>query len=161
MAYIFLSRYYYPISLLLSIITILDNFPHLRQSWNCLFQVSLLLLLLHVQLCIYNAKSVKDYKYFFYQYSEFHVFTRQSSVGNCYQWYQIRMTSIQEGTQVSVTHVGQSHPAKTFNGSHPLNVFAEQPILNSWEGSGCRRHCQISLCHFKVSKCHFRCLTES
>ena len=29
------------------------------------------------------------------------------------------MTSIQEGTQVPVTHVGQSHPAKTFNGSHP------------------------------------------
>ena len=29
--------------------------------------------------------SMKDYKYFFYQYSEFHVFTRQSSVENCYQ----------------------------------------------------------------------------
>ena len=28
---------------------------------------------------------MKDYKYFFYQYSEFHVFTRQSSVENCYQ----------------------------------------------------------------------------
>ena len=54
------------------------------------------------------------------------------------------MTSIQEGTQVPVTHVGQSHPAKTFNGSHPLNVFAEQPILNAWKGSGCQRHCQIS-----------------
>ena len=34
------------------------------------------------------------------------------------------MTSIQEGT-----HIEQSHPAKTFNCSHPLNVFAEQPIL--------------------------------
>ena len=35
----------------------------------------------------YNAKreSMKDYKYFFYQYSKFHVFTRQSSVENCYQ----------------------------------------------------------------------------
>ena len=34
----------------------------------------------------YDAKreSVKDYKCFFYQYSEFHVFTRQSSVENCY-----------------------------------------------------------------------------
>ena len=32
----------------------------------------------------YNAKrgSVKDYMCFFYQYSEFHVFTRQSSVEN-------------------------------------------------------------------------------
>ena len=29
-------------------------------------------------------QSVKDYKCFFYQYSEFHVFTRQSSVENCY-----------------------------------------------------------------------------
>ena len=36
---------------------------------------------------IYKAKreSMKDYKYFFYQYLEFHVFTRQSSVENCYQ----------------------------------------------------------------------------
>ena len=35
----------------------------------------------------YNAKreSMKDYKYFFYQYWEFHVFTRQSSVENYYQ----------------------------------------------------------------------------
>ena len=41
------------------------------------------------------------------------------------------MTSIQEGTQVPVTHVGQSHLAKAFNGSHPLNDFAEQPILNA------------------------------
>ena len=54
------------------------------------------------------------------------------------------MTSVQEGTQVPVTHVGLSHPAKTFNGSHLLNVFAEQPILNAWKGSGCQRHCQIS-----------------
>ena len=60
------------------------------------------------------------------------------------QWYQIRMTTIQEGTQVCITHVGQSHPAKTFNGSHPLNVFAEQPILNAWKGSRCQRHYQIS-----------------
>ena len=41
------------------------------------------------------------------------------------------MTSIQEGTQVPVTHLGQSHPAKAFIGSHPLNIFAEQPILNA------------------------------
>ena len=40
-------------------------------------------------------------------------------------WYQIRMTSIQEITQVPVTHVGQSHPAKTCNGIHPLNVFCK------------------------------------
>ena len=100
----------------------------------------------------YNAKreSMKEYKYFFYQYSEFHVFTRQSSVKNCYQRtnYNImvsnRMTSILEVTQVPVTHVVQSHPAKTFNGIHPLNVFAKLPILNAWKGSGCQRYCQIS-----------------
>ena len=42
---------------------------------------------IHIYIYIYNAKreSIKDYKCFFYQYSEFHVFTRQSSVGNCYQ----------------------------------------------------------------------------
>ena len=28
---------------------------------------------------------MKNYKYFFHQYSEFHVFTRQSSVENCYR----------------------------------------------------------------------------
>ena len=27
------------------------------------------------------------------------------------------------GTQVPVTHIGQRHPAKAINGSHPLNVF--------------------------------------
>ena len=41
------------------------------------------------------------------------------------------MTSIQEDIQVPITHVGQSHPAKTFNGSHSLNVFAQQPILKA------------------------------
>ena len=42
------------------------------------------------------------------------------------------MTSLQEGTQVPITHIGQSHPAKTLNGSHTLNVFVEQVILNAW-----------------------------
>ena len=40
------------------------------------------------------------------------------------------MMSLQEGTQVPVTHIGQIHPTKAFNGSRPLNVFAEQLILN-------------------------------
>ena len=39
------------------------------------------------------------------------------------KWYQIRMTSLQEGTQVSVPHIRQSHPPITF---HPLNIFTEQ-----------------------------------
>ena len=54
-----------------------------------------------------------------------------TSVQITIQWYQIRMTSIQEDTQVPVTHVGQSNLTKTFKGSHPLNVFAEQQILNA------------------------------
>ena len=47
------------------------------------------------------------------------------------------MTSLQKGTQVPVppplplTDIRQSHLAKTFEFSHPLNVFAEQPILNA------------------------------
>ena len=36
------------------------------------------------------------------------------------------MTQIQEGTQVPVTHIRRSYPSKTFDGSHLLNVFAEQ-----------------------------------
>ena len=41
------------------------------------------------------------------------------------------MTELQEDTQVPITHIGQSHPAKTFNGSHPLNAFVEQLVLNA------------------------------
>ena len=39
---------------------------------------------IYIYIYIYNAKreSMKGYKCFFYQYSEFHVFTRQSSVEN-------------------------------------------------------------------------------
>ena len=33
--------------------------------------------------------------------------------------------------KVPVTRIGQSHLTKTFNGSHPLNVFAEQLLLNA------------------------------
>ena len=43
----------------------------------------------------------------------------------------MRMTSPQEGTQVPATHIRRSNAAKTFDGSHSLNVFAEQPILNA------------------------------
>ena len=37
---------------------------------------------IYIYVYVYNAKreSMKDYKCFFYQYSKFHVFTRQSSV---------------------------------------------------------------------------------
>ena len=54
------------------------------------------------------------------------------------------MTSIQEVTQVRVTHVWQSRPGKTFNDSHPLNAFPKQLILNAWKGSACQRHFQVS-----------------
>ena len=43
----------------------------------------------------------------------------------------IRMMSLQEGSQVLVTHIGRSYSAKTFKGSHPLNIFVEQLILNT------------------------------
>ena len=46
-------------------------------------------------------------------------------------WYQIRMTSLQEGTKIPATHIRRSHPSKTFDGSHPLNVFAEESILSA------------------------------
>ena len=59
-------------------------------------------------------------------------------------WYQIRMTPFQEVTQVPVRHIRQSHPVKTFEGSHMLNVFTEHLILNSWKASEFQRHCQIS-----------------
>ena len=38
----------------------------------------------YIYIYIYNVKreSMKDYKGLFYQYSEFHVFTRQSSIEN-------------------------------------------------------------------------------
>ena len=41
------------------------------------------------------------------------------------------MALLQEGTQVPVTHIRQSHPAQTFDGSHLLNIFAEQPIQHA------------------------------
>ena len=50
------------------------------------------------------------------------------------------MTSLHEDTQVPATRIRRSHLAKTFDGSHPLNVFAEQPISNAWKGSGYQRH---------------------
>ena len=40
---------------------------------------------MYIYIYIYIRESVEDdYKYFFYQCSEFHIFTRQSSVENCY-----------------------------------------------------------------------------
>ena len=35
------------------------------------------------------------------------------------------MTWLQEGIQVPLTHIGQSHPEKAFNGSHPLKFFLQ------------------------------------
>ena len=37
---------------------------------------------------------MKEYKCFFYQYSEFHVFTRQSSVENCYKLCKLQYNGI-------------------------------------------------------------------
>ena len=58
---------------------------------------------------------MKDYKYFFYQYSEFHVFTRQSSVENCYQRtnYNIMVSSKND-----VNPGGQPGPRHTLRTKH-------------------------------------------
>ena len=92
---------------------------------------------------MYHSKRepMKDYKCFFYQYintrsfifllrnHQLKIFT---NVQITISWYQIRMTSLQEGdTQVRVSHKRPSHPTKTFDGSHLLNVSAEQLILNA------------------------------
>ena len=53
------------------------------------------------------------------------------------------MTSLQRGTQVPVTHLRESHPTQTFDGSQLLNVFAEQPIPDALKGPACQRRCQI------------------
>ena len=60
------------------------------------------------------------------------------------EWDQIRITSLQECTQVPITYIRESHLAQTFRGSHLVNAFAEQLILNVWKGPRCQRHCQIS-----------------
>ena len=86
-----------------------------------------------------KRESMKDCKYFFYQYSEFHAFTRQS---------------------LAVEKDGQSHPAKTFNGSHPFNDFAKHPILNARKGSGCQRHCQISEKGFHKHSVRLQCMVS-
>ena len=92
---------------------------------------------------MYHSKRepMKDYNCLFYQYintrsfisllrnHQLKIFT---NVQITISWYQIRMTSLQEGdTQVHVTHKRPSHPTKTFDGSHLLNVSAEQLILNA------------------------------
>ena len=106
---------------------------------------------IYIYIYIYNVKpgSVKDCKYFFYQYSEFHVFTRQSSVENCYQCtnYNIMVSNkndVNPGGHPGPRHTKQSHPTITLNSGHPLNVFVKQPIVNAWKGCGCQRHCQMS-----------------
>ena len=57
-------------------------------------------------------------------------------------WYQIRLTSLQRSTQVPVT-VRRSFPTQTFDGSHLLNVFAEQPIPDVFRGPACQRQPDI------------------
>ena len=34
------------------------------------------------------------------------------------QWYQIKMTPLQKGTHVSVTHIRRSYPAQIFDCNH-------------------------------------------
>ena len=97
----------------------------------------------------YNAKreSMKDYKYFFYQYSEFYVFTRQSSVENYYQRTNYNILVSSKNDVNPRGHPGPRHARRTKPSCKNIqrsNAVAEQPILNAWKGSRCQRRCQIS-----------------
>ena len=56
---------------------------------------------------------MKDYKYFFYQYSEFHVFTRQSSVENCYQRTNYNIMVSNKNDVNPGGHPGPRHTCRT------------------------------------------------
>ena len=56
---------------------------------------------------------MKDYKYFFYQYSEFHVFTRQSSIENCYQRTNYNIMVPNKKDVHLGGHLGPHHTRKT------------------------------------------------
>ena len=64
---------------------------------------------------VFNVKreSVKDYKYFFYQYLEFHVFTRQSSVENCYQRTNYNIMVSNKNDVNPGGHPGPRHTCRT------------------------------------------------
>ena len=79
----------------------------------------------------YNTKreSMKDYQCFFYLLDN-HQLKNVTNVQITIQWYQIIIASLQEGTLVPVTHIGQSHPTKTFNGSHGCNLYVSNISLS-------------------------------
>ena len=64
---------------------------------------------------IYNTKceSMKDDKYFFYQYSNFHVFTGQSSIENCYQCVNYNIMVSNKNDANPGGHPGPCHTRRT------------------------------------------------
>ena len=52
---------------------------------------------------------MKDYKCFFYQYSDFHVFTRQSSDENCYQHTNYNIMVSNQNDVTPGGHPGSHH----------------------------------------------------
>ena len=80
-----------------------------------------------------KRESVKDYKCFFYQYSESSYLQLKTltNVQLTMQWYQVRMTSLYEGAQVPVINIRRNNPTQIFDGSQLLNVSVEQPILKA------------------------------
>ena len=60
-----------------------------------------------------KRESMKDCKYFFYQYSEFHVFTRQSSVENCYQRTNYNVMVSNKNDVNPGGHPGTRHTCRT------------------------------------------------
>ena len=55
---------------------------------------------------------MKDYKYFFFQYSEFNVFTRQSSVENCYQRTNYNKNDVNPGGHPGPRHTRRTKPSR-------------------------------------------------
>ena len=70
---------------------------------------------IYIYIHIYNAKceSMKDYKYIFYQYLEFYVFTRQSSVENCYQRTNYNIMVSNKNDVNPGDHPGPRHTRRT------------------------------------------------
>ena len=56
---------------------------------------------------------MKDYKYFFYQYSESHVFTKQSSVEKCYQRTNYNIMVSDKNDVNPGGHLGPRHTRRT------------------------------------------------
>ena len=67
----------------------------------------------YINKCNAKRESMKDYKYFFYQTLEFRVFTRQSSVENCYQRTNYNIMVSNKNDLNPGGHPGRRHTRRT------------------------------------------------